>query len=109
MGDFYSGGATRPLAARVSWETLLDNYISAQQQGFLKGRQMLNNVIDIDYHAMTVSLRCHKGAMIFFDFKAAFPSVSHAFLMRSLQSIGIPPSALPFINTLYDNNNCNIA
>ena len=121
MGDFYSGDTTRPLAlvntdnrilasaARISWEPLLANYISTHQQGFLKGRQMLNNVIDIDYHAMTISLKCRKGVMMFFDFKAAFPSVSHAFLKRSLQCIGLPPSALSFINALYDNNKCDIA
>ena len=49
------------------------------KQGFLKGRNMLSNVIDIDYQAMTVSLKYPGGAMFFFDFKAAFPSVSHDF------------------------------
>ena len=70
IGDFYTGDTTRPLAlvnvdnrifasaARLTWEPLLANYISQQQQGFLKGRQMLNNIIDIDYHAMTISLIC---------------------------------------------------
>jgi len=121
LGDFYSGENTRPLAlvntdnrilasaARLTWEPILEGYISNHQQGFLKGRQMLNNVIDIDYHAMTVSLKCSKGVMMFFDFKAAFPSVSHAFLMSSLQSIGLPASALSFINALYNDNKCNIS
>ena len=40
---------------------------------------MLNNILDIDYHAMTVSLKHDKGALLLFDFKAAFPSVSHDF------------------------------
>ena len=115
-GDFYTGETTRPLAlvntdnrilasaARITWEPILANFISLEQQGFLKGRQMLGNVIDIDYEAMTVSLKCEKGAVMFFDFKAAFPSVSHDFLKNSLAFLGLPPSALTFIDSLYDHN-----
>ena len=78
IGDVYSGEDTRPLslvntenriiasAARYCWEPLLgDNYVSNMQQGFIKGRSMMNNIIDVDYHAMTVSLASEKGAMIF--------------------------------------------
>jgi len=68
-GDYYRGEDTRPLAlvnvdnriiasaARHTWEPLLNKYISKAQQGFLKGRQMINNIICIDHDAMTVSLR----------------------------------------------------
>ena len=79
-GDFFTGDCTRPLAlvntdnriiasaARITWEPLLNNYISSYQQGFLKGRQMLSNVLDIDYTSMTVSLKCERGALLLFDF-----------------------------------------
>ena len=120
-GEYYSGDNTRPLAlvntdnrilasaARMAWEPLLEKYISKQQQGFLKGRSMLSNIIDIDFQAMTVSLKCEKGAMFFFDFKAAFPSVAHAFLKQSLHLIGVPACALSFIESIYDENHCDIA
>ncbi len=77
LGQYFRGEDTRPLAlvnvdnriiasaARLAWEPLLAMYICRQQQGFLKGRQMIANIIDIDYHAMTVSLKCPKGAFIF--------------------------------------------
>ena len=89
--DFVTGDSTRPLAlvntdnriiasaARITWEPLLNNFISSYQQGFLKGRQMLSNVLDIDYTSMTVNLKCERGALLLFDFKAAFPSVAHKF------------------------------
>ena len=121
LGSYYSGECTRPLAlvnvdnrliasaARMAWEPLLELYISKHQQGFLKGRNMLSNIIDIDYQAMTVSLKCAKGAIFLFDFKAAFPSVSHEFLINSLSSIGVPPHALAFIKALYENNHCDIS
>jgi len=120
-GEFYSGENTRPLAlvntdnrimasaARLTWEPLLSNYVSLVQQGFIKGRQMLGNVIDIDFHSMRISLTKPSGAVVFFDFKAAFPSVSHKFLLQSLRSIGLPDHAIAFIQSLYTHNNCNIA
>ena len=91
MGEYYRGEDTRQLAlvnvdnriiasaARHAWEPVLNKFISQAQQGFLKGRQMLNNIICRDHDAMTVSLRHKKGMLVLFDFKAAFPSVSHEF------------------------------
>ena len=117
FGEVYAGEDTRPLAlvntdnriiasaARGCWERILEkDYISLHQQGFLKGRLMINNILDIDYNAMSVSLLHEKGALLLFDFKAAFPSVSHAFLINSLRSIGLPDHALNFIQALYDSN-----
>ena len=121
QGEFYRGEDTRPLAlvntdnriiasaARVAWEPLLSKYISNAQQGFLKGRQMINNIIEVDYDSMTVSLKCEKGMLVLFDFKAAFPSVAHSFLRTSLSSIGLPEHAIRLIDALYDNNHCNIS
>ena len=122
FGEVYAGEDTRPLAlvntenriiasaARRCWEPILDKrYISIHQQGFLKRRLMINNILDIDYNAMSVSLLHDKGALLLFDFKAAFPSVSHDFLIHSLRSIGLPDHALNFIRALYDCNKCNIS
>jgi len=120
-GEYYRSEDTRPLAlvnvdnriiasaARLAWEPLLNNYICKAQQGFLKGRQMLNNVIDIDYDSMRISLKCRRGMLVLFDFKAAFPSVAHQFLKASLSAIGLPEHALNLIEALYDKNYCNIS
>ena len=104
LGDVYAGEDTRPLslvnadnriiasAARIRWEhTLGTKYISRMQQGFLKGRSMIGNILEIDYDSMSVSLKHDKGVLLLFDFKAAFPSVSHDFLMTSLKLLGLPP------------------
>jgi len=120
-GEYYRGEDTRPLslvnvdnriianAARLTWEPILDKYISKQQQGFIKGRKIINNILDVDYNAMTCSLKCAKGALILFDFRAAFPSISHSFLKDSLRLLGLPGHALSLIEALYNENNCNIA
>ena len=121
VGEYYRGEDTRPLAlvntdnriiasaGRLCWEPILAQYISKYQQGFLKGRSMLSNIIDIDYESMRVSIKSEKGMLVLFDFKAAFPSVAHSFLMESLSAIGMPQSALDFIGMMYDNNHCDIA
>ena len=43
-----------------------------------------------------------------FDFKAAFPSVSHDFLKLCLKYLGMPDSAMKFIHIMYDHNKCYI-
>ena len=44
------------------------------------------------------------GAACFFDFKAAFPSVSHKFLWAALRHAGIPGNIIAAIQQLYQNN-----
>ena len=69
---------------------------------------MLHNILDIDWHAMTVSLKHPKGALLLFDFKAAFPSISHLFLLHCLHALGLPEKAMQFIKTMYSHNRCRI-
>jgi hypothetical protein len=120
LGEYYHVSATKPLsisnvdnrilanAARLAWEPVLERWVSEVQRGFLKGRSMLHNLLDVDWAAMTISLKHAKGALILFDFKAAFPSVSHPFLHQCLSFLGLPSSALNFIRALYHENICNI-
>ena len=87
-GDHYFRPAdTRPLAivdtanrllanaARLRWETLLQEWIHPDQRRFLPHRSMLANVIDMEEGAVATSLLHDDGAAILFDFPAAFPSI----------------------------------
>ena len=65
---------------------------------------MLANIIDVDFEAMRVSLRQPHGAVLLFDFEAAFPSVSHEYLWSVLSHLGLPAGILRAIQSLYDNN-----
>jgi hypothetical protein len=71
------------------------------QKGFLKGRSMLSNVVTIDHEAMRVSLQCDSGAIVLFDFKAAFPSIDRDFMIHSLEWLGMPEKQLNFIRAMY--------
>ena len=69
---------------------------------------MLANILDVDEAAMTVSLKHQFGGMVLFDFKSAFPSLDHDYLLRCLEYIGMPKSALNVIRALYDKVRCTL-
>ena len=58
---------------------------------------------------MRISLRQRSGAIILFDFKAAFPSLSIDFLMASLEQMGMPTPARNLIRSLYSAQACQIS
>ena len=118
MGEYYSPSDTRPLsivntdnriiasAMRLTWEPIFNNWVSKVQRGFLKGRSMLANIIDIDEASMTVSLTERYGGLILFDFKAAVPSLNHDYLINCLERLGIPDFVLNAVKTLYSQVRC---
>ena len=69
---------------------------------------MLSNVVDLEMEAMRLSLTAPAAAVVLFDFRAAFPSMSQQFLLRILGALGLPDFVLHFISSLYDDNRCSI-
>ena len=67
------------------------------QKGFLEGRSMLKNVLDIDFAAHRVSVKSRTGAILLFDFRAAFPSISHSYLMKVLTYLGLLESIISYV------------
>jgi len=119
-GDFYAPKNTRPLSLvdtanrliansyRLMLEPLFNKLVSDMQRGFLKGRSILRNVLEIDWESMRVSLLDDRGALVLFDFEAAFPSLSQEFMFEALEKLGLPPPVLQVIRFLYQSNNCII-
>ena len=112
-GSFYSPKGTRPLsvvntdnrliasAFRLVCEPVFSDFVSTAQKGFLRKRSMLQNIIDIDFEAMRISLSSPYGALTLFDFEAAFPSFSHESLWKVLSHIGVPQFMLRAFQNLY--------
>ena len=67
---------------------------------------MLSNIIDVDFE---VSLKHDQGAIVLFDFRAAFPSAARDFLFAVLEWIGVPSAGHRFIRSLYSQNRCIIS
>jgi len=120
LGEYHKPAGTRPPslintanrlianAYRLLWEPVFDKAVSSMQRGFLKGRAIMRNAIDIDLESMIASLREDRAALILFDFEAAFPSISQEFLFESLLLLGMPQSFINVVRCLYFKNACLI-
>jgi hypothetical protein len=113
---YYGPGGTRPISivdasnrilASIFCKVLerrIGHRIHQAQKGFLKHRQMLRNVLDIDFAAHKVSVRSRSGAILLFDFKAAFPSLSHDMMWDTLEITGVDPYFIDVVKLFYRNN-----
>ena len=95
-------------AFRWCWEPLISPLITGAQRGFITGRSMLRNIVDIEDASQRYSLKFGDPATVYFDFSAAFPSLSRSFLMASLQAAGLPSSAIRAVQGLYMCNSCDL-
>ena len=108
----YAPSSTRPLSIsntdnrlfsvtiKHSWEPVLAKGVHPHQRGFLPGRSILQNVIDINEQALHAAFHSQEGVIVFFDFKAAFPSLSQDFLFRCLELRGMPKKSRNMIRAL---------
>ena len=116
--DFFDPSDTRPLsivnsdnrimasAVRLVIEPIMDAAVSDGQQGFLAGRSLIKDVMDVDEAMRAYAMRGRFPAAIFYDFQAAFPSLSQTFLLTTLEHLGMPPHIVQFIKCLYFDNHC---
>lgn len=73
------------------------------QQGFVKGRRLLANVVDLDVHACCSSNEDDWSTtplLVFYDFAAAFPSVFHCRIVLAFTYIGCPIGLISIIGGL---------
>ena len=110
---------TRPLALKNSDNKAIGGVVNfllkrtmarsacALQRGFIPGRQLLENVLNLDTHARAQGMRdggCRIPILAFWDYAAAFPSVAHAWLFRALASAGAPDGLLSLARGMYNSN-----
>ena len=115
-GEVYKCESTRPLsvvdtsnrllalAFKICLHDYLESWISKAQQGFLNGRSMYRNILEMDYLSKIYSFREEKAALILFDFKAAFPSVCQEYVWLTLEALGLPPEWIQVIRVFYKDN-----
>ena len=118
---FYDADSVRPLnvtnadnrllasAVRLLIEPFVASRISPSQRGFIAGRSMLANLIDIDESMAFNATTEESAAALLFDFSAAFPSVEHELLHAHFAALGWPDWLLRFVVVLYQLNHCFIA
>eukprot|EP00975_Prorocentrum_lima_P054221 11374260-Prorocentrum_lima.AAC.1 len=72
------------------------------QQGFLTGRSMNANILQIDYYMKQYAFTTADPAVVLFDFAAAFPSVSQTFMWRVIGDLGLSPAWVNFLKLFYN-------
>eukprot|EP00969_Alexandrium_andersonii_P335038 14806601-Alexandrium_andersonii.AAC.1 len=62
------------------------------------------NILQAECAMQRYSLQHPRAIAVFFDFKAAFPSVSHDFMWAVLQGIGPPDKWITLLKKFYLGN-----
>ena len=89
----------------MTFEKILGNWAFWMQHGFVHGRCMLNNVIEIETRAARLAFNpTSYPSVIFFDFAAAFPSIARAFIWIVFEHIDMPVPLIKAIQALYRKN-----
>ena len=70
---------------------------------------MISNVLDVDEALLQYSLAGYGPMALFYDFKAAFPSVEHKLLHFYFEALRWHTWLLWFIQMLYSYNYCFIS
>ena len=116
-----SAAETRPLALKNTDNKLiaavlnkklkykLPGWADAAQHGFVKGRQAVDAIVDMDtgmrvtdWEETAMADKMPLAAL--FDYAAAFPSVAHAYLFAVLKAVRLPVGMRKTVAALYKNN-----
>ena len=89
----------KTLANRI--KTVLNSLIHSDQSGFLKGRNIGNNIRLIMDIIEFTDVNEIPGAILLLDIEKAFDSVSHEFLFRVLNHFNFGDHFISWIKTLY--------
>lgn len=103
----YGGNSCSKLLASAlncCFTSQLGTWAVPNQAGFINGRSLLQNVVDVEGQAISNTYDCTSSAILLFDFAAAFPSVARFFIWIALKHIGIPTSVILAIKMLYNRN-----
>ena len=81
-------------------------FVSPEQTGFLEGRSMAKNIVDVEERLILTSATsgARSPVAVFFDFALAFPSLAHEFMWVALEVAGFPDKVISAIRGLYDDN-----
>ena len=87
-----------------SFNLVIDRWAIRWQSGFVSGRCILHNVMDVESAGLGLCLLSEKASIVMLDFSSAFPSLSRAFAWYASFFIGIPANIILAVKALYDDN-----
>lgn len=89
------------LATRI--KPMLKRLISSPQGGFVEGRNVLDNVIQVQEILHSSKKRNEKGMLIKLDMANVFDRVNRSFLLKVLLAFGFSPHFVQLIKACIDN------
>ena len=92
---------THVLANRM--KKVINTLISSDQTGYIKGRFIGQNIRVIQDVIELLEEEKTEGAILFLDFKKAFDTVSHTFLLKTLQHFNFGDSFITWVKVIYKN------
>ena len=92
---------TKTIAKRL--EKVFPNIINIDQNGYVKGRYIGENIRLIQDVIHFTNLTNHKGIAIFLDFKKAFDSVEWSYLNAALELFNFGPDILNWFKIIYND------
>ena len=93
--------ASKAIARRL--ETILPELIHHNQNGFIKGRSVFDAVKTIDDLLELAQITNKSGILVAIDFKKAFDSLDHTYLLKVLEKLNFGTCFLQWIKTFYTN------
>ena len=93
---------TKILANRLN-SGIIQKVVGNHQNGFIKNRSILDNLLDIDSILNYYNKENRKGSLLFLDQQKAFDRVDHNFLINTIQSFGFSYQFSNLIQNLYKN------
>jgi len=121
MASVYSPEGVRPLnvtntdnrlvasSVRAAIEPTLGQLVTMDQRGFISGRSMLANILDVEEAMAMATFRGIRSLAVLFDFSAAFPSIEHALMFEYFDALEWPQWLMRIIRILYQGNSCDIS
>ena len=93
--------ASKAIARRL--ESILPKLIHPNQNGFIKGRSILDGVRTIEDILEFAKLTDQSGIFLAIDFEKAFDSLNHHFLLKVLEKLNFGTHFLQWIKMFYTN------
>lgn len=82
---------------------LLPLLTNLNQTGFVKSRYIGNNVLNLQSVVEYLQRTGEEGLIVSLDFKSAFDSLDHAFMMDALKTYNLGDNFLHWVSTLYSS------
>ena len=88
--------------------SLLSSLIHPDQTGFVRGRcihDSVSSIFDLADYCQTLN---RPGYLFLLDLRKAYDTLDRSFLFHALRHLGLPPSFLTIINSLYTNSSMHL-